>query len=69
MAAGVLLVREAGGIVTTMDGAPLPRRGDVARLAGNPTMHAWLLRDPDAATSSPRRPDASHALALSTALQ
>ena len=42
IAAGMLLVREAGGVVTDMHGAP----GMVAHtglVAGNPKMHAWLL--------------------------
>jgi myo-inositol-1(or 4)-monophosphatase len=43
IAAGMLLVREAGGIVTTMEGVECP----VARtsvVAGSAAMHAWLLR-------------------------
>ena len=47
IAAGMLLVREAGGIVTTFEGTECP----VARtsvVAGSAAMHAWLLR----ATSS-----------------
>ena len=43
IAAGMLLVREAGGIVTTMDGVECP----VARtsvVAGSAAMHEWLLR-------------------------
>ena len=48
VAAGALLVREAGGVVTDLDGSPdvTSRRGSV--LAGNPAIHAWLrdlLRD------------------------
>ncbi len=42
LAAGVLLVREAGGIVTTVEGSPCPI-AETSILAGNPTMHAWLL--------------------------
>jgi myo-inositol-1(or 4)-monophosphatase len=42
MAAGALLVREAGGIVTTMDGAPCPVAA-TSIIAGNPAIHAWLL--------------------------
>jgi myo-inositol-1(or 4)-monophosphatase len=41
IAAGIVLVREAGGIVTDLSGAPCP----VARtgiVAGNAAMHAWL---------------------------
>ncbi len=46
IAAGTLLVREAGGIVTDTDGAPKPiRHGPV--VAGNSTMHAWLLETLD----------------------
>jgi myo-inositol-1(or 4)-monophosphatase len=43
IAAGLLLVREAGGFATTFDGTPCP----VARtgiVAGSPAMHPWLLR-------------------------
>jgi myo-inositol-1(or 4)-monophosphatase len=43
IAAGILLVREAGGIVTTFEGTECP----VARtsvVAGSAVMHAWLLR-------------------------
>jgi myo-inositol-1(or 4)-monophosphatase len=42
IAAGILLVREAGGVITDLRGSP----AQVARtgiIAGNPTMHAWLL--------------------------
>ena len=42
MAAGSLLVREAGGIVTTIDGAPCPV-AETSLVCGNPAMHAWLL--------------------------
>lgn len=42
-AAAALMVREAGGRITTLDNAPLPlRRTGV--VAGNPAMHAWMLR-------------------------
>ena len=41
-AAGVLLVREAGGIVTGITGGAIAlERGSV--LAGNPALHRWLL--------------------------
>ena len=43
LAAGALLVREAGGIVTTLDGAPCPV-AQTSILAGNPVMHSWLLK-------------------------
>jgi len=42
MAAGSLLVREAGGVVTTIDGTPCPV-AETSLVCGNPTMHAWLL--------------------------
>jgi myo-inositol-1(or 4)-monophosphatase len=42
IAAGLLLVREAGGIVTDLEGNPcLPVHGAV--VAGNPAIHPWLL--------------------------
>jgi myo-inositol-1(or 4)-monophosphatase len=43
MAAGMLMVREAGGIVTDLDGNDAqPIAGPL--VAGNPAMHAWLLQ-------------------------
>ncbi len=42
VAAGLLLVREAGGVVTDFDGTPsVP--AFAGYVAGNPVMHAWLL--------------------------
>jgi len=41
IAAGILLVREAGGIVTDLTGAPAPV-AHTGLIAGNPAMHAWL---------------------------
>jgi myo-inositol-1(or 4)-monophosphatase len=41
-AAGLLLVREAGGLVTDARGNA-PRFTQSAIVAGNPAMHAWLL--------------------------
>lgn len=42
VAAGILLVREAGGLVTDLSGASgLPSHGPV--VAGNPDIHPWLL--------------------------
>jgi myo-inositol-1(or 4)-monophosphatase len=42
VAAGILLVREAGGVVTGLDGAPaMPSHN--AFVAGNPDIHRWLL--------------------------
>jgi myo-inositol-1(or 4)-monophosphatase len=42
LAAGTLIVREAGGIVTDLAGAPA-RPGHTSIVAGNPAMHRWLL--------------------------
>lgn len=41
-AAGQLLVREAGGVVTDMAGAHLRAIGPSSVLAGSPVMHRWL---------------------------
>jgi myo-inositol-1(or 4)-monophosphatase len=42
VAAGILLVREAGGVVTDLDGNPARvQHGPI--VAGNPAMHAWML--------------------------
>ena len=42
VAAGILLIREAGGVVTDLEGRPAPvASGPI--VAGNPVMHAWLL--------------------------
>jgi myo-inositol-1(or 4)-monophosphatase len=43
IAAGILLVREAGGVITDMGGKPCPI-GHTSVVAGNPAMHAWLLK-------------------------
>jgi myo-inositol-1(or 4)-monophosphatase len=43
VAAGILLVREAGGVVTDLSGAPSTPSFD-GIIAGNPAMHAWLLQ-------------------------
>lgn len=42
VAAGLLLVREAGGIATNIEGKAAPV-GHGGIVAGNPAMHAWLL--------------------------
>jgi myo-inositol-1(or 4)-monophosphatase len=42
IAAGILLIREAGGIVTDLEGDPCPV-AHTSVVAGNPGMHAWLL--------------------------
>ena len=42
VAAGILIIHEAGGIVTDLDGNPPPlTHGPI--VAGNPKMHVWLL--------------------------
>jgi myo-inositol-1(or 4)-monophosphatase len=43
IAAGMLLVQEAGGIVTDLAGNPAQASAG-AFVAGNPAMHAWLLQ-------------------------
>jgi myo-inositol-1(or 4)-monophosphatase len=43
VAAGILIVQEAGGIVTDLDGNP-PVLGAGSFVAGNPAMHVWLLQ-------------------------
>jgi myo-inositol-1(or 4)-monophosphatase len=43
IAAGILMVREAGGVVTTLDGAPC-QVAQTSVVAGNAAMHAWLLQ-------------------------
>jgi myo-inositol-1(or 4)-monophosphatase len=43
VAAGMLMVQEAGGIVTDLEGNPAQPVGG-AFVAGNPAMHAWLLQ-------------------------
>jgi myo-inositol-1(or 4)-monophosphatase len=42
LAAGMLMVQEAGGLVTTFEGLPCPV-AQTSIMAGNPAMHAWLL--------------------------
>src|SRR5688500_813596 len=42
IAAGALLIREAGGVITDLHGQPLPLARSGA-LAGNPWMHEWML--------------------------
>ena len=43
VAAGLLLIREAGGVVTDLSGAPAAV-GHTAIVAGNSTMHRWLMQ-------------------------
>lgn len=46
VAAGILIIREAGGVVTDLQGNPArPTHGPI--VAGNPAMHEWLLRTLD----------------------
>jgi myo-inositol-1(or 4)-monophosphatase len=42
IAAGILLIREAGGIVTNLEGEPCPI-AHTGVVAGNPHMHKWLM--------------------------
>ncbi|MEO7039152.1 MAG: inositol monophosphatase family protein [Candidatus Elarobacter sp.] len=49
-AAGVLLVREAGGVVTTVRGDAQIPMAHGSLLAGNPAMHRWLASTLAAAT-------------------
>jgi myo-inositol-1(or 4)-monophosphatase len=52
VAAGTLIVREAGGIVTGLDGATdVVRHGSI--VAGNPVIHAWLMELLNAPTLHP----------------
>ena len=42
IAAGALLIREAGGLVTDLEGGDVPL-AHTPVVAGNPALHAWLL--------------------------
>ena len=42
MSAGVLLIREAGGVVTDLSGRDIGVEHSGV-VAGNPAMHRWLL--------------------------
>lgn len=42
IAAGIVIVREAGGVVTDLDGGPIAVR-KTGIVAGNAVMHKWLL--------------------------
>ena len=50
-AAGLLIVREAGGVVTDLAGEP-PPLAHSAIVAGNPTMHRWLLQTINSASDA-----------------
>ena len=43
-AAGMMLVREAGGVATDLDGGRLRALGPSSVLVGNPGMHRWLAQ-------------------------
>jgi len=43
VAAGILMVQEAGGVVSDLDGNPA-QLDSGSFVAGNPAMHAWLLQ-------------------------
>ncbi len=45
VAAGFLIIREAGGIVTTLSGDPDPFKEPYEFLASNPDLHPMLLRE------------------------
>jgi myo-inositol-1(or 4)-monophosphatase len=53
VAAGVLLVREAGGLVTALDGSPYTLSHSPV-VAGNSVIHPWLLETVGAAAETPR---------------
>ena len=42
IAAGILLIREAGGVITNLEGQPCPVE-QTGVVAGNPVMHGWLF--------------------------
>jgi myo-inositol-1(or 4)-monophosphatase len=44
VAAGIVLIREAGGVVTDLAGAPVEATTRTSIVAGGPVMHAWLLQ-------------------------
>jgi myo-inositol-1(or 4)-monophosphatase len=54
VAAGMLMVQEAGGIITDLDGNPAQLAAG-AFVAGNPAMHAWLLQTVRRANMSKRK--------------
>jgi len=54
IAAGILIVREAGGVVTGIDGTAA-KINTWPLVAGNPAMHAWLLTTLQAADAESAR--------------
>ena len=53
-AAGIILIREAGGVVTDLRGTPA-RVGHGGVVAGNPAMHGWLMEQLEGETRGERR--------------
>lgn len=53
LAAGVVIVREAGGVITRLDGSPDMLREPLSLVAGNARIHAEMLR----VLADLRRPD------------
>ena len=56
VAAGILMVQEAGGIVSDLDGNPA-QLASGSFVAGNPAMHAWLLQTVRRANMSKGNPE------------
>jgi myo-inositol-1(or 4)-monophosphatase len=56
VAAGMLMVQEAGGLVTDLDGNPAELTAG-SFVAGNPAMHAWLLQTIRRANMRKERPE------------
>jgi myo-inositol-1(or 4)-monophosphatase len=56
VAAGMLMVQEAGGIVTGLDGNAAGLQAE-SFVAGNPAMHAWLLQTVRRANMSKGKPE------------
>ena len=53
IAAGIVLIREAGGIVTDLTGAPAEVRQS-GLVAGNPWMHEWMMGRLRSGSAAPR---------------
>jgi myo-inositol-1(or 4)-monophosphatase len=56
VAAGILMVQEAGGVVSDLDGNPA-QLASGSFVAGNPAMHAWLLQTVRRANMSKGNPE------------
>ena len=50
IAAGILLIREAGGVITSLDGSPISLAGGSPVLAANPACYPLLLSEAKKAT-------------------